>query len=224
MTQTILTILISFTVALIVGPIMIPLLQKLKFGQVVRDDGPESHLSKSGTPAMGGFIIIIATLVSVFIFFKGFDSYIIAFILAFIGFGLIGFVDDYIKVVLKRPTGLKAWQKAIMQLLLSIGLAIYIQSIVGNEIAIPFSNQMINLGWLMIPFAILILHATSNSVNLTDGLDGLASSMSLIFFLAYVVIFQASDIYSDGNLVTISAALVGACLGFLRFNTYPARV
>jgi phospho-N-acetylmuramoyl-pentapeptide-transferase len=224
MTNLILPIIVSFATALIIGPILIPLMQKLKFGQVVRDDGPESHLSKTGTPTMGGFIIIISVLVSVFIFIKGFDPYIIAFTIAFIGFGLIGFIDDYIKVVLKRSMGLRAWQKSSLQLIVSIILAIFIYNHIGTQIRVPFYDKMWDIGWWIIPFAVFVLMATTNSSNLTDGLDGLVAGISLVYFATYALIFSFGIIYSGGNLMVICAAMVGACLGFIRFNTYPARI
>lgn len=224
MTELILPIIVSFAAALIIGPVLIPLFKKLKLGQVVRDDGPESHLSKTGTPTMGGFIIIIAVLVSIFIFIKGFDPYVIAFIIAFAGFAAIGFVDDYIKVVLKRSKGLKAWQKALMQLVLSIVLALFVYQHIGSQLALPFSDKTLDIGYLIIPFAAFILLATTNSVNLTDGLDGLVSGLSLVYFASYALLFSWGIIYSGGNLMIVCAALVGGCLGFIRFNTYPARV
>jgi phospho-N-acetylmuramoyl-pentapeptide-transferase len=224
MTNLILPIIVSFAAALMIGPILIPLMQKLKFGQVVRDDGPESHLSKTGTPTMGGFIIIISVFISIFIFIKGFDPYVIAFAIAFVGFGIIGFIDDYIKVVLKRSMGLRAWQKSSLQLIVSIILAMFIYNHIGTQIRVPFYDKMWDIGWWIIPFAVFVLMATTNSVNLTDGLDGLVSGISLVYFATYALIFSFGIIYSGENLMVICAAMVGACLGFIRFNTYPARI
>lgn len=215
-------ILIAFLANIILSPIIIPFLTKLKFGQNVRDDGPQSHLIKSGTPTMGGIIILISLVVASLFFLK--DNYdAIAVLFVTIGYGIVGFIDDYIKVVKKRSLGLKAYQKIIGQLIITVIFLLYIYkfSNIGTEIYIPFTNgKTIELGILFIPFFFITMIATVNGVNLTDGLDGLASGVTVLvvsFFL-----FNAWAVNS--GILPISGAAVGSLLGFLLFNTHPAKV
>ena len=217
------TIIIAFFITLILGPIVIPLLRKFKIGQSIREEGPQSHLSKTGTPTMGGIIIFIALIITVFtsgIITK--DMYVL--VLATFGFGLIGFIDDYIKVVMKRNLGLKAYQKLIGQIILAIILAVYQSntSVLGTKVIIPFlNNQYLDLGILYIPFIAFVVVGTVNSVNLTDGLDGLASGVTLIIlsFFGLVALY-----WGMGSISIFSTALTGACLGFLIHNAYPAKI
>ncbi len=224
MTELIVPILVSFAIAALIGPFAIPFLKKLKFGQIVRDDGPQSHLSKSGTPTMGGFIIIISAVVGILIFSNNLNPETIIFISAFVGFGLIGFADDFIKVVLKRSTGLRAWQKALLLLILSSILSYFIYKYVGTEIKLPFSDKMWDIGWGIIPLSSFALLSTTNSANLTDGLDGLLSGINLVYFAAFALAFAFVSSAMDANLLIISTCMTGATLGFIIFNTYPARV
>ncbi|MCT4563789.1 MAG: phospho-N-acetylmuramoyl-pentapeptide-transferase [Maledivibacter sp.] len=215
-------ITISFILTLILGIIIIPFLRRLKVGQSIRAEGPQSHLSKSGTPTMGGLIMIAAILITTLTSGKlNKDLYIVLF--STIGFGLIGFIDDFIKVVLKRNLGLKAYQKLIGQITIAVIIAIYQSkvSIYGTRVLIPFINNYIDLGFLYIPFIAFVVVATTNSVNLTDGLDGLASGVTLIVssFFSLVALNLGYP-----TIAGFSAALTGACLGFLRFNAYPAKV
>lgn len=219
-------IAVSFLITLILGPIIIPLLRKLKVGQSIREEGPKSHYKKSGTPTMGGIIMILALLITIFTTGPAFidnRNDMIVLILATLGFGLIGFIDDFIKVVLKRSLGLRAYQKIIGQLVLAIMLAIYQSQnpILGTGLIVPFFNMNIDLGILYIPFIVFMTVGTVNSANLTDGLDGLASGVTLI-----ILSFFSLVALSMGNIGVsmFSAALAGACLGFLRFNSYPAKV
>ncbi len=217
------TIIIAFFITLILGPIVIPLLRKFNIGQSIREEGPQSHLSKTGTPTMGGIIIFTALIITVLtsnIMTK--DTYIL--ILATFGFGLIGFIDDYIKVVMKRNLGLRAYQKLIGQILLAIILAVYQSntSVLGTKVIIPFlNNQYLDLGILYIPFIVFVVVGTVNSVNLTDGLDGLASGVTLIVlsFFGLVALY-----WGMGSISIFSTALTGACLGFLVHNAYPAKI
>lgn len=217
------TIIIAFFITLILGPIVIPLLRKFNIGQSIREEGPQSHLSKTGTPTMGGIIIFTALIITVLtsnIITK--DTYIL--ILATFGFGLIGFIDDYIKVVMKRNLGLRAYQKLIGQILLAIILAVYQSntSVLGTKVIIPFlNNQYLDLGILYIPFIVFVVVGTVNSVNLTDGLDGLASGVTLIVlsFFGLVALY-----WGMGSISIFSTALTGACLGFLVHNAYPAKI
>ncbi len=217
------TISISFLITLILGPIMIPLLRRLKIGQSVRDDGPKTHLKKSGTPTMGGIIIFIALVITVLT--SGMlnkDMYVL--LISTFGFGLIGFIDDYIKVVKRRSLGLRAYQKLIGQIILATILAVYQSStsVLGTKLIVPFlSNQYLDLGPLYIPFIAFVVVGTVNSVNLTDGLDGLASGVTLIVLSFFGLIALN---WGMGSISIFSTALAGACLGFLIHNAHPAKV
>lgn len=213
----------AFLITLILGPIVIPLLKRLNIGQSIREEGPKSHLSKSGTPTMGGIIIFVALVITVFssgIVNK--DMYVL--ILATFGFGLIGFIDDYIKVVKRRNLGLKAYQKLIGQVILAIILAVYQSntSVLGTNIIVPFMKyRYLDLGVFYVPFITFVVVGTVNSVNLTDGLDGLASGVTLIVLSFFSLI---SMNWGMDSVSIFSSALSGACLGFLIHNAYPAKV
>ena len=237
MQQVIFTILVSFIVALALGKIIIPLLRRLKAGQQIREDGPQSHLSKAGTPTMGGIIFIIALIIGCLIFSRGALDYTIFALAITVGFTLIGFIDDLIIVVKKRSLGLKAYQKIIAQLVLAVIVALfaYTRPELGSEIYIPFANIYVDLGWWYIPFTVFVVLAVVNSVNLTDGLDGLASGVSVIDFATFTLIFiglfsvakDAGDLLGEAhmyNMMIFCGAITGGVLGFLRFNTYPAKV
>lgn len=217
------TIFISFVITVLLGPIIIPMLKRLKIGQSIREEGPKSHLKKSGTPTMGGIIIFIAlviTLITSGMINK--DIYVLLF--ATFGFGLIGFLDDYIKVVKRRNLGLRAYQKLIGQIVLAIILAVYQSStsVLGTKLIIPFlNNQYIDLGIIYIPFIVFVVVGTVNSVNLTDGLDGLASGVTLIVLSFFGIIALG---WGMGSISIFSTALAGACLGFLIHNAHPAKV
>lgn len=216
--------LIALAISIVTGPIVIPLLQKFKFGQIIRDDGPQSHLSKQGTPTMGGLMIIFSVIAASLIFIKSYDVHTLMALVSFVGFGLIGFIDDALIIKKKHNKGLKAWQKSLMQLVLSTVLAIYTYKYIGTEILIPFSSSTWDLGIWIIPIVIFIFVAATNSVNLTDGLDGLSSGVSIVYFSAFVVIFASGLISVSDNMIIISTALAGGCLGFIFFNRYPARI
>lgn len=215
-------ILIAFTINIFLCPLIIPFLTKLKFGQNVRDDGPKSHLIKSGTPTMGGIMILISLVISSIFFLKD-NKDAMAVLLVTIGYGIIGFIDDYIKVVKKRSLGLRAYQKIIGQFIIT-GLFLYYLynfSNIGTDIYIPFTNgKTLELGILFIPFFFIVMVGTVNSVNLTDGLDGLASGVTVLV----VVFFLFSALSVNTGLLPITGAAVGSLLGFLLFNTHPAKV
>lgn len=215
-------IIISFLISLILGPLVIPFLRRLKVGQSIREEGPKSHLKKSGTPVMGGIMIWVALVITT-LTAGTINKDMLVLLFATTGFGLIGFIDDFIKVVLKRNLGLRAYQKLILQIIIAVILAIYQSniSVEGTHILIPFINSKIDLGLLYIPFIVFVVVGTVNSVNLTDGVDGLASGVTLIVmsFFAFVA-FK----FGNENVAIFSAALVGACLGFLRYNFHPAKV
>ena len=213
---------ISLAVCLIIGPVLIPALQRLKFGQSIRSDGPERHLQKQGTPTMGG-VMFFFSLILGSVVLAG-DSYLTYFLLASaLGFGLIGFIDDYIKIVKKRSLGLTAKQKIIGQLVLSIALSIAAVRImqISTEVLIPVMGGSVDFGVLYIPFLIFLLVGTTNAVNLTDGLDGLASGVTLIVAVGYMLI---GVLQGQIAVIVFSAALAGSCLGFLVFNHHPAKV
>ncbi len=226
MFESLIAFLIAFIVCIIIGPFVIKLMQKLKFGQQVRDDGPASHLKKQNVPTMGGIMMVIAIGVCALVFrFKG--SALIA-TLASVGYGLIGFLDDFIKIYKKRSLGLRAYQKIIGQFGIALIVAWYGYTTLGGKVYVPFMNN-VDFGIWYVPFAMFVILAIVNGVNLADGLDGLASRMTLVQGLALTVIIlittpQLSGFKTDYSLAILSASMAGACLGFLRFNTYPARI
>ncbi len=217
----ILPVLIAFGISVVLSPIVIPFLKKLKFGQFVRDDGPESHLKKSGTPTMGGLIIMFSIVITSLFYVKDYPQ-IIPVLFATLGFGLIGFLDDYIKVVMKRSLGLRAWQKMLGQILVTAVFAYYIyaHTDLGTEILIPFAGRMVNIGWLYYPLMFFVMLGTVNGANFTDGLDGLASSVTVLIATFFTVVAVG---YNSG-VAPITCATVGSLLGFLVYNVYPARV
>lgn len=213
---------VSFAAALLIGPAVISLMNRLRFGQYVRDDGPATHLVKAGTPTMGG-VIFIFSLALASILFAGDSVNAMTALLITVGCGLVGFVDDFLKVVLKRPLGLKARYKLGGQLLLSVFLAVAAVYLLdrGTIVRIPFTGAAVDFGKLYIPFVVLVLVSSTNAVNLTDGLDGLAAGITVFVSAAYVFItlfFQQLD------MAVFAAALLGGCLGFLVFNLHPARI
>ncbi|WP_207289689.1 phospho-N-acetylmuramoyl-pentapeptide-transferase [Senegalia massiliensis] len=214
---------ISFIIALLLGPLSIPLLRKLNVGQSIREEGPKSHIKKSGTPTMGGIIFLLAAIVTSLT--SGIvNKDISLLIFSTLGFGAIGFIDDFIKVVLKRNLGLRAYQKLLAQILIAVILVIYQTKTAsqGTEIIVPFLNNFyLDLGILYLPFIIFVVVGTVNSVNLTDGLDGLATGITLIV-LSFFSLVALKMGY--GAVTVFSAALAGGCLGFLKYNAYPAKV
>ncbi|MGI6538175.1 MAG: phospho-N-acetylmuramoyl-pentapeptide-transferase [Caldicoprobacterales bacterium] len=237
MRQFALTIIIAFLTTLLMGNLLIPWLRRLKFGQVVRDDGPKTHLSKTGTPTMGGILFLVPLIVLSLLLSGENRQFLIAAVLSTAGFGLIGFVDDYIKVVKKRSLGLRAYQKIIGQLVAAVALAYYAYTNpdIGSSVIVPFIGLEWDLGIFYIPIAVFIIVGVVNSVNLTDGLDGLCSGVTLIVSATLSLILAAASIFVEQQelielaakykeLLTFSAALTGAMLGFLRYNTHPAQV
>ena len=216
-------LIVAFIIGAVICPILIPVLHKLKYGQTEREDGPESHLKKSGTPTMGGIAILIAFAVSAFIFGGNEDG--IAVILITLGFGIVGFIDDYIKVVKKRSLGLRAYQKIILQTVFTVAFAYYLYKadpVNATKIYIPFTNgYMLDLKFIYWPFLYFVMLGTVNGVNLTDGLDGLAGGVTMIVAVFFVIM---SWISGSAMPPEVSAAAVGALLAFLLFNAYPARV
>lgn len=210
----------AFIFCALIGPVLIPFLHKLKFGQSIRECGPASHMKKSGTPTMGGLMMLAALLIAL-LWGKLTPHIIIALVLT-IGYAMIGFIDDYIKVVMKRNLGLTAKQKFLLQFILA-GAYVYFAEIhiQNTELWIPGVNIIVDLGWLYYVLAFLLLVGTTNAVNLTDGLDGLVSFVSLPVTMAFACIAYMQGML---DLSGFALGLTGACLGFLLFNRYPAMV
>ncbi len=215
-------VLLSFLISVLAGPILIPFLTKLKIGQTQREDGPATHLKKSGTPTMGGVIFLVAILITSMIYMNQYPN-VISILLLTLGFGVIGFLDDYIKVVKKRSMGLLAWQKMLGQILVTGIFAYYLVAVANVPLAmkIPFMDGvMIDLGLLNIPFMFLVVIATVNGTNFTDGLDGLAGSVTA----AVAAFFFVASLATGAGIEPIAGAVLGALMGFLMYNVYPARV
>lgn len=227
-----LILMISFITAIILGIIIIPILRKLKVGQIERDDGPQSHLNKQGTPTMGGIIMILAMIIVVtgtYIFLiynnqSDIANKLLPILLLTIGFGLIGFIDDFKKLVLKNTKGLKPSYKMLGLLIISVAYVIYLVYglKIGTETYIPILKQSITIPiYIYIPFAIIVILATTNAINLTDGIDGLSSSVSAIIITCLTIIgiqYNLTEISIFGSIV------IGSVLGFLMFNLHPAKV
>lgn len=222
MAETIYAGAVAFVVALLIGPFSIRLLTRLKFGQMVRSDGPKSHLQKQGTPTMGGVIIIAALTAGTVLFVPSFTLVAWALLLT-LGFGLVGMVDDLIIVVKKRSLGLKARHKLAAQVVLAtvVALYAYVDPNIGSEVIVPWGRGLIDLGPSFVPFAVIVIMGSSNGVNLTDGLDGLAAGTTAIAALAFgAMMYMAGHV----DLAVFSIAVAGACMGFSWFNAHPAQV
>ena len=210
-------LVLAIALVLALGPQLIPFLHKLKFGQSIREVGPSTHLKKAGTPTMGGILFVPAIMLPT-IFLTSIDKNVILVMLLFLGHFLLGFLDDYIKVVLKRNLGLKAKEKILGQLLIAMIFGYFVDQ---KPLWIPLLNLYWDMGVLYYPFVFLVIIGTTNAVNLTDGLDGLLAGTTLPVALAYFIIAYS---LVDTNLAIIAISLLGACLAFLKFNSYPARV
>jgi len=214
--------IISFVVCVILCPLLIPFLKKLKFGQFVRDDGPQSHLKKSGTPTMGGIIIVFSITITSLLYMKDHKE-IVPVLFATIGFGIIGFMDDYIKVVMKRSMGLRAWQKLLGQILVTAIFGFYLSNFtdIGTLMLIPFSGgKYLNVSYMFIPMLFLVVLGTVNGSNFTDGLDGLEASVTVLIATFFTVV----AIGMKSGISPMTCAVAGSLLGFLLYNVYPAKV
>lgn len=234
MQQILTAAIVAFVAAAIYGKIFIPILHRLKFGQEIREEGPKWHEKKSGTPTMGGFIFIAGCLTAVaavwilsVIFGREMPNAarIGMMTVMMLAYAAIGFIDDYIKVILKRNLGLTAAQKFGLQLLAAV---VYVAwAVCGGhittEVKIPFTSIVWDMGWMFIPFAVLVILATVNSVNLTDGLDGLASCVTTVVALFFLIISKVGNV-ADDAVALFAASLIGGLLGFLIYNKYPAKV
>lgn len=214
-------VLISFVVTSIIGPFVIPALRWFKFGQFIREEGPKSHQKKAGTPTMGGIIFILASVITLPFLVKNLKGEAMMSLYAFIAFGVIGFLDDMLKIVKKENEGLKAYQKMALLLIVSFIFSYYAYKNLGTNIIVPFLGKTWNLGVFYIPFMVFFFAGTTNAVNLTDGLDGLATSITLLVMTFFTMISMALGRY---DLSIFCGVVSGALLGFLRYNAFPARV
>lgn len=238
MKEFLICFLIAFLISVIIAPLIIKVIKKFKAGQNILSF-VDNHKSKQGTPTMGGIIFITATIFS-FLFFMGNNNikFAVIILLGMFGYGLIGFLDDFLKIKLKQNEGLKPYQKIIGQLGIAvlISIFIYMSNLNGGQILIPFTFKSFNIGWFIIPFVILIFVAVTNSVNLTDGLDGLASGVSFIYMFGFVIILFLYILHLENigegqaiinetkNVLILCGGFMGALLGFMCFNTNPAKI
>ena len=222
MSKVVYSVLAAFLVALLIAPFLIPMLHKFKFGQNIRDEGPESHKKKQGTPTMGGIIFIIATCITMLIIVRNPNDEAMVALYSLVAFGIIGLIDDALKIVKKKNEGLKSYQKMILLIVVSSFLGYYASNKIGTDIMIPFlRSTTFNLGILFIPFIVVYFAAVTNAVNLTDGLDGLASSITLLVMTFFALVSFGMGYYT---LSIFCGILAGSLLGFLRYNSYPAQI
>ena len=226
-------LLLSFLASIVISVIVIPILKRLKVGQIERKEGPQSHLKKQGTPTMGGVIMILVIIaVTVFCWYDyskdpeqlNIAKNLLPLLFVTIGFGLIGFIDDLKKLLSKNTDGLSPRAKMLGLLVVSVAYSLFLVKVlnIGTDIVIPFAKTYITLPiWLYIPFAILVMIATTNAVNLTDGIDGLSTSVTTIIITCLTVI---AIIFGIKEVTIFGSILIGACLGFLLFNLNPAKV
>jgi phospho-N-acetylmuramoyl-pentapeptide-transferase len=239
--RTSLAVLSAMIFSLILGPWIINRLKKLSMTQQIRDDGPKTHIGKAGTPTMGGILIIFCILLSVFLWGDLKNMYVWIMVISLAGFGCIGFLDDYLKIVKKNHKGLRAYQKFGMQIALALFIGIFLymnpKDPYSDVLSVPFFKKwFFDLGWLYIPFSIIVIVGSSNAVNLTDGIDGLAIGLVAVAILANSVLVYISGhkglaqylqvlyIPHTGELTVFCGAMLGASLGFLWYNSYPADV
>lgn len=228
-------LLVALGITIVLSPVVIPILRRLKFGQSIREEGPQGHLKKAGTPTMGGVIFLTAIVLTVIPFSQHWlkrlvNADVFFLLFATLGYGILGFLDDYIKVVMKRNLGLTARQKLLGQLFIGLVLfwvllevRVFHPNTIGYifSVGVPGTDWIIHLNWLYLPLLLFIMIATSNAVNLTDGLDGLLAGTAVAAYTAYAVI---GWVQSNLAVVLFAVAVIGALLGFLAFNAHPAKV
>ena len=220
--HVVIPVLVSFAISLVLGPVIIPFLRKLKMKQTERVEGVQSHLKKAGTPTMGGIMILISVIITSLFYVKDYPK-IIPILFLTVAFGLIGFLDDYLKVVLKRSDGLMPMQKMALQIIVTAIFAFYLVRVadVPLTMLVPFSGgYYLDLGWVAVPVLFFAVIGTVNGTNFTDGLDGLASSVTVLVATFFTVV----AVGTESGVEPITCAVVGALLGFLLFNVYPASV
>lgn len=217
------SVLAAFVITIILGPVLIPMLRRLKFGQSIREDGPQSHLKKAGTPTMGGIIFILAVLIGMVVLIRKPSDEAMTALYVFVAFGIIGAMDDGLKILRKQNLGLRAWQKMVLLLIVSGAIAYYAvtNQDIGTSIIVPFLHTNWNLKALYIPFIIFYFICVTNGVNLTDGLDGLAASVTLLVMTFFALVSFGLGHYT---LAVFCGLTAGALLGFLKFNAFPAQV
>lgn len=220
--RTLLPALLSFVIAVLIGPKVIEILKKLKAGQTEREEGLESHQKKTGTPTMGGVIFLLPVVV-IGIFYGASHKEVIPVLILTIGFGIIGFIDDYIKVVRKHNLGLRAWQKILGQLVVTILFSVYVETFTDISLAmrVPFTSIVLDFGIFNIPILFFIALGTANGTNFTDGVDGLCASVTAVVAAFFAV---AGMHYGATGAEVMSSAMVGALLGYLVYNVYPGKV
>ncbi len=217
--------LCSFFLAYLLGKILIPVLHRMKYGQNIREEGPKSHIKKQGTPTIGGLIFIISTtivtiLYSLF-FEKTFNNYAVFALVIFLLFGFVGFLDDFIKIKRKNNLGLRAYQKMALLILITLFIYFFLKDVRGTSLYIPVLNINIDLAYMYLPFLFIYFTGTTNAVNLTDGLDGLATTVTIIVLL---FLFLVSFMFGQIELAMFSFILVGSLIAFLIFNINPAKI
>lgn len=230
MIKYILVFIISFLVVLLISPLVFKFTKKLKANQTILKHVKE-HMGKQGTPTMGGLMFIFASLIVPLCFFTTDFMFAIVSLGVFFAYGVLGFLDDFIKVHYKQNLGLRAYQKILGQLGISLIIAIFVYNTIGGELLIPFTNNVVNIGAWIIPLIVLVYIATVNSVNLVDGLDGLCSTSSICFLVAFVVILllgardlSGVNLAETQNVILICVSLIGSLIGFLCFNSFPAKI
>ncbi len=215
-------LLISFAISALLGPVMIPFLHKIKFGQTIREDGPQSHLQKNGTPTMGGVIFLIPLVITSLLYIRQYPM-ILPIMLMTVVFALIGFVDDFVKVVLKRSMGLTALQKMALEIIVCAGFIFYMlrNNAIDLDLLIPFSGgKIVQIGLFAVPLLIFAVLGTVNGANFTDGLDGLSSSVTAVI----AAFFALVSVALNSGITPVCLAMLGGLLGFLLYNVYPAKV
>lgn len=214
-------VFISFGISVVMCPILIPFLRKLKFGQYIRGEGPKEHLKKSGTPTMGGLVILCSVVITSIMYIEYYVE-IVPVLFMTLGFGLIGLLDDFLKVIMKRSMGLTPWQKMGLQIIITTVFAVYIyRRIEDTTLVIPFSDGMrIDVGIFYIPLLYIVVLGTVNGANFTDGLDGLVSGVTIMI----AVFFAVVGVASNSGTEPISGAVAGSLIGFMLYNSYPARI
>jgi len=237
--RTIYATLTALIISLVLGPWVIRKLSSLKMGEVIRNDGPQSHLQKEGTPTMGGLLILGAVLISTLLWANLTNRFIWIAIIVTLGFGVIGFIDDLAKLKMKNGSGLTMLAKLSLQVVIALALLLYLYVVLGHDthLSVPFFKRIMpDLGWFFILFGIFVIVGTSNAVNLTDGLDGLAIGPVIIAFATYLVLVYSSGhfkiaeylqipfVKGSGELAVFCGSMVGAGMGFLWYNAYPAQI
>lgn len=237
--RTFMALFTAMAIYFVFGKGFILFLTKKQFWQTVRDDGPVTHMDKCGTPTMGGLLLWIAVFVSIFLWSRFFEPFVITAVCVVVLFGLIGFIDDYRKVILRDPKGLRARWKLPLQIACSIVVILVLADVIGlpGTLSFPFLKKFVpDLSWYYIPFGVLVIVGASNAVNLTDGLDGLVCVPSMVAFLAYSILAYVAGhaaiakylavqyVPGSGELAVMCGAVVGACTGFLWFNSHPASI